>query len=57
MSSIPLTDTAVMTEMKEADKRCTAIAGEIEQLKKELTELTNVIKARIIISSVLYISC
>ncbi|XP_020708167.2 myosin heavy chain, non-muscle [Athalia rosae] len=41
MSSIPLTDTAVMTEMKEADKRCTTIAAEIEQLKRELTELTN----------------
>ncbi|XP_046465329.1 myosin heavy chain, fast skeletal muscle [Neodiprion pinetum] len=41
MSSLPLTDTAVMKEMKEADKRCTAIAAEIEQLKKELTELTN----------------
>lgn len=43
MSSLPLTDTAVMKEMKEADQRCTAIAAEIEQLKKELTELTNVI--------------
>ncbi|XP_024936584.1 uncharacterized protein LOC107263492 isoform X1 [Cephus cinctus] len=41
MSAIPLTDTAVMEEMKEADERCTVIAAEIEELKKELNELTN----------------
>ncbi|XP_023289776.1 uncharacterized protein LOC105703467 [Orussus abietinus] len=41
MSALPLTDSAVMKEMKEADERCAVIAKEIEDLKKELTDLTN----------------
>ncbi|XP_066592654.1 myosin-11-like [Prorops nasuta] len=40
ISASPLTDTAVIKEMKAADDRCTIIAKEIAQLKRELAELT-----------------
>ncbi|KAG7189734.1 hypothetical protein KM043_017401 [Ampulex compressa] len=41
LSSSPLADTAVMNEMKAADERCIVIAKEIDQLKQEISDLTN----------------
>lgn len=43
LSSSPLTDSAVMMEMKRADDRCLVLAKEIEQLKQEIATLTIVI--------------
>ncbi|KOX69378.1 Outer dense fiber protein 2 [Melipona quadrifasciata] len=40
LSSSPLTDSAVMMEMKKADDRCVVLAKEIEQLKQEIATLT-----------------
>ncbi|KOC63411.1 Outer dense fiber protein 2 [Habropoda laboriosa] len=40
LSSSPLTDSAVMMEMKKADERCVMLSKEIEQLKKEIAELS-----------------
>ncbi|XP_043521421.1 uveal autoantigen with coiled-coil domains and ankyrin repeats protein [Frieseomelitta varia] len=40
LSSSPLTDSAVMMEMKRADDRCLVLAKEIEQLKQEIATLT-----------------
>ncbi|CAD1477879.1 unnamed protein product, partial [Heterotrigona itama] len=40
LSSSPLTDSAVMMEMKKADDRCIVLAKEIEQLKQEIATLT-----------------
>lgn len=40
LSSSPLTDDAIIEEMKEADERCVVLAKEIEQLKLEIAKLT-----------------
>ncbi|XP_076385939.1 uncharacterized protein LOC100881157 [Megachile rotundata] len=40
LSSSPLTDSAVKMEMKNADERCAVLAKEIEQLKREIAELS-----------------
>lgn len=42
LSSSPLTDSAVLEEMKKADERCNALAKEIIQLKQEIAKLTTV---------------
>lgn len=41
LSSSPLTDSAVMVEMKKADERCVVLSKEIEQLKQEIAALSN----------------
>ncbi|XP_076749184.1 uncharacterized protein LOC143422421 [Xylocopa sonorina] len=41
LSSSPLTDSAVMLEIKNADDRCVVLAREIDQLKQEIATLTN----------------
>ncbi|OAD52684.1 Outer dense fiber protein 2 [Eufriesea mexicana] len=40
LSSSPLTDSAVMMEMKKADQRCVQLSKEIEQLKQEIAMLS-----------------
>lgn len=42
LSSSPLTDSAVMNEMKKADQRCVQLSKEIEQLKQEIAVLSTV---------------
>lgn len=46
LSSSPLTDDAIIEEMKEADERCVVLAKEIEQLKLEIAKLTVVTMPR-----------
>ncbi|XP_076675923.1 uncharacterized protein LOC143373032 [Andrena cerasifolii] len=40
LSSAPITDSAALEEMKQADERCNALAKEIIQLKQEIAKLT-----------------
>ena len=42
LSSNPLTDTQVIREMQEADKRSKIIADQMEEIKQQLEELKNV---------------
>lgn len=42
MSSVPVTESAVMQEMFKADERAKIVRTEIQELKASINELTNV---------------